>query len=464
MTISVNPLVAGPNTIGTTQDTSGRNVIDSNSTSVFVNSGYQRSNSGIKTFYIFGSSSTYYSFTSDLIGGSCVSYAVRLVQKAGGALRWIGGSGITGETSADQITRLPGIISSWTVIPDYTILQISGNDITSAETMDVVKSRILAMVKMVLNAGSRPVLLVPNLLAAASGITAAQILRHGVINQYMVNLARFDSRIITADSSRYLGDTTTIAYGPISTYMRADGIHTTASGADQVAYALYDALANEIKGQSYTAAMPGMFYDATDNFYGNLLPNPYLNGSSGTTAGSNIVIGTNIIGNIPTNMVLRHTAGTGVCTITKVARTDGKPGYWTRFTFNLTASENWAFNFLPSVSPGANRTLFGMMETQVDTSGITAGYVYTLSARMRDGAASKTVWEAGTIAQATQAESAEPIHASRPEWRVVNPYTWSAFGSTGSLTLEFIASSTIAGTLVIDVACAGIFNVEEPVV
>lgn len=413
---------------------------------------------GIKTIATFGSSTVYYSRMTDQISGSATGFMPYFLQRAKGAVRWIYSSGIAGEDSESQYNRLQTWIDSWTEVPTYTVLQIAGNDVTSDTALDTVRQRINDMVQWVLNAGSIPILQTPGILGAASGVTAAQVLRHAYICQHMTNLARFDSRIRLCDTTRYLADNTTLTYTPLAGTQRSDGYHTTALGGYVSGwYALWNAVAPDIQDQLDNAAMPFMLYDATVNPYGNLLPNPML--AVTATPGTQTVAGTVSTGaaSIPEGMIVNRTAGAGTVAITKVARTD-KPGlYWTRFTFTLGASDDWVIYMRPTVSPGSDKTLYGMMETQTDTSGITAGYLYTCSARTRDNTSTKTVWEMGKLAAATNAECAIPTHASQAEFRVVPEYTFPTFGSTGTFAFEVIATSTATGTFVLDIGSMGLY-------
>lgn len=397
---------------------------------------------GRPTFYFFGSSSTDRAYGSGVL--SAWGYISRFLHRCNGGATFAGSSGISGQDSTAQLARLPGVIASLPAVkPTHFVLQIAGNDILGAVDLATVKANILAMVQLVKAAGMVPVLMTTNTLG---GLTGAQIIRASTITEYMRSLYQSDYSIRLADVSRWTGDTTSLTYAPLSGALVSDNLHLTNYGAWLAGEALYEGLQKDVQGFALGAAVPGLAYDATNNPGGNLIANPFLNGSAGT--GGAWVTG----GSVPDGMTLNRTAGTGTVAISKVARTD-KPGQWTRLTFAMQAGDTYSIFMRPSDITLANVSIYGMSETQVDTTNAGSS-VKRISLRTRDAAATSTYWD-GSTPSGTPSDHTEPVHASRPKFFRVPTGFFSSYGN-GSLShdLEFKG----AGTLIFDIGAMGLYQ------
>lgn len=396
------------------------------------------------TFYYFGSSSTARSYDSTT-GLTAWGYISRFHHKCNGGAVFAGASGIASQDSAAQLARLPGVIAALTTRPKFFVLQIAGNDIVGSTAIATVKSNILAMVQLVKDAGMVPVLMTPNTLG---GLTADQILRHAAIAEYMRYLHFSDRTIRLADVSRWTGDTTATSYAAISGVLLADNLHLTNYGAWLAGEALYEGLQADVNGYTLGAATPGLLYDATANPNGNLIANPFLTGTTGT-GGAWVTSGS-----VPTGMTLNRTAGTGTVAISTVARTD-RPGNWLRLTFTMQANDVYSIFMRPSnTSLPVNTTLYGMSETQVDTTSAGAN-VKRISLRMRDIGNTQTFWD-GYTPSGTASDHTEPVHASRPRFYRVPNGTFTSYGN-GSLSHDLEFKGT--GTLVFDIGAMGLYAV-----
>lgn len=395
------------------------------------------------TFFFFGSSSTDRAYNAGSL--TAWGYIGRFLRRCAGGVIFAGASGVSGQDSAGQIARLPSVIAGLTVKPKFFVLQIAGNDILGSNALSTVKSNITSMVKMVKDAGMIPVLMTTNTLV---GLTSDQIIRAACITQHMRTMYLNDPKIRLADVSRWTGDTTSISYAPITGAIAADNLHPSSYGAWLAGEALYEAVQNDVSGFTFGAAIPGILYDATNNPYGNLIANPFLNGTAGT-GGAWVTSGS-----VPDGMTLNRTAGAGTVAISKVARTD-RPGNWTRFTFTMQAGDTYSMFVRPSnTALAANTTLFGMSEIQVDTSSAGSS-VQRISLRTRDAGNTQTFWD-GNTPSATASDHTEPNHGSRPEFLRVPAGTFTNYAA-GSLSHDLQFKGT--GTLILDIGCVGLYAI-----
>lgn len=398
------------------------------------------------SFFFFGSSSTARSYDTTN-GFAARGYITRFMRRCGGGVSFAGASGISGEDSIAQVTRLPGVLSSLTApLPSHVVLQIAGNDIINTNDLATVTlPNIAAMVQMVLNAGMTPVLMSNNTLL---GLTGAQIIRAAAISEYMRTLWRTDNRLRLADVARMTGDTTSATYAPVAgATSTGDNLHPTSIGAYLMGDALYIGVQNDVAGYSRFAAMPNLVYDATNNPAGNLIANPFLLGSGGT-GGAWVTAGS-----VPTGMTLNRTAGTGTVAISKVARTDGILGNWARFTFAMQAGDTYSMFMQPSDTGLPNGTaLYGMSEAQIDTTNA-GGNVQRASLRVRNAANTLTMWDGHTLTSTGPTDIVEPTRSRAEFLRTPS----SAFPTVGACSLSHDIAFAGTGTFILDIAAVGLY-------
>ena len=420
----------------------GLDVLDAGRKGVVLSSGI----AGRPSFYFFCSSSTARSYDTTLGFGSR-SYISRFMRRCGGGVKFSGASGVSGEDSTAQLARLPAVIAALpTTRPSHFVLQVAGNDIVNTSNLNTVtKPNIQAMVNLVLAGGMIPVLMSNNTLLS---LTADQIIRAAVISEYMRTLWQSDSRLRLADVARWTGDTTSASYAPVSgATSTGDNLHPTSIGAFLMGDALYEGVKKDVYGYSRFAAIPNMLYDATQNPSGNLIANPFLLGTGGT-GGAWVTAGS-----VPTGMNLNRTAGTGTVAISTVARTDGVAGNWHRFTFTMQAGDTYSIFMQPSdTGLPANTVLYGMSETQIDTTSATSN-VQRCSLRIRNAAVTQTIWDGHTSASTGASDIVEPSR-SRPEFLLVPPMT---FPTVGACSLSHDLAFVGTGTFVLDIAAIGLY-------
>jgi len=397
--------------------------------------------------YYFGSSSTARSWDATSGFGSR-SYISRLMRRCQGGLGFAGASGVSGEDSIAQVTRLPSVLAALSSNPPtHFILQIAGNDTVNTNDLNTVTlPNILSMVNMVLNAGMIPVL-VPNIILL--GLTGAQVIRAATIAEYMRTLYQADTRLRFADVPRFTGDTLSATYAPVSgATSTGDNLHPTSIGSFLIGDAIYEAIENDVRGYVRLAAMPNMVYDATNNPKGNLIANPFLIGTGGT-GGAWVTTGS-----VPTGMTLNRTVGTGTVAISKVNRTD-RAGQWTRFTFTMQAGDIYSM-FIQPVNTGLpnNTVLYGMSETQIDTTS-GGSNVKRVSLRVRNAANTLTIWDGHTQVSSTATDIIEP-NRSRMEFLQTVP---TAFPTVGACSLSHDLEFTGTGTCILDIGAVGLYVV-----
>lgn len=415
----------------------GTEVLDAEGKGVIITSGL----GGLPSIYCFGSSSTARNQTGN--SKNNWGYITRFLRKCGGAVRYLGSSGVSGEDSNDQIARLPAVISALPEKPKFFVLQVAGNDIQTATALSTVLSNITTMFGLVQAAGMIPVLYTP---PPKSSYTAAEIIRYGAICEHMRWLFRRNPNSRLADVARFTIDTTTTTYAVISGLQAADNTHLNARGTENAALALYEALYNDVIGLKYSAAIPVVSqYDATDNPYGSLVANPFLTGTTGT-GGAWVTSGS-----VPTGFAVTRSAGTGTVAISKVARTD-RPGEWTRLTFTMQSGDSYAITSRPAVSM-STQPLYGVAETRADRS-LTNGNVSALAFRLRNNPATVTIWDGQPAGSG--ADNYEPVTALAEEWYETVPYSFPVANpfNIGYWTAEVGFAGT--GTFVLDIGCMDI--------
>ena len=413
---------------------SGVVTLDDQSRGAIVSSGL----GGIPSIYCFGSSSTARNQTGN--SKNNWGYITRFLRKCGGVVRYLGSSGVSGEDSISQVSRLPAVISTLVEKPKFFVLQVGGNDIQTGTPISTVISNITTMFNLVQSAGMIPVLYTP---PPKSSYTASEIVRYGAIGEHMRYLFRRNPNSRLADVARFTLDTTTTTYTVISGLQAADNTHLNARGTENAALALYEALYNDIVGLKYSAAIPVVSqYDATNNPYGSLVANPFLTGTTGT-GGAWVTSGS-----VPTGFTVTRSAGSGTVAISTVARTD-RPGNWTRFTFTMAAGDNFVITSRPSVGM-TTEPLYGVAETRVDRSG-TNGNLARMAFRLRDNGATTTIWDGQ--AAGSGADNYEPNTALADEWYETVPNSFTNFG-IGYWTCDLAFNGT--GTLILDIGCMDI--------
>ena len=395
------------------------------------------------SFFFFGSSSTGRAYGSGVL--SAWGYIGRFLHKCNGGVIFAGASGVSGQDSTGQIARLQSVLDSLqSNPPTHFVLQIAANDVLGSVALSAVKTNITEMVNMVKNAGMIPVLMSTNTLG---GLTAGQIVRAGVINETMRSLYVADYNIRFADVARWTGDTSSLTYAPLAGVLLSDNTHLTSYGAYLAGEALYESVQKDVQYFTLPAASVGGLYDAVDNPTGNLIANPFLNGSAGT-GGAWVTAGS-----VPDGMTLNRTAGTGTVAISKVNRTD-RPGQWTRFTFTMQAGDTYSMFIRPSDITLGAVTLYGASEIQVDTSSAGSS-VKRISLRTRDAASLSTYWD-GATPSGTASDHTEPVHALRQKYLRVPTGTFTAYGN-GSLSHDLEFKGT--GTLILDIGAVGLYKV-----
>lgn len=418
---------------------------------VDVSDALQYAHQVLATVSAFGSSSTarnQFSNSTSLTSFTSWGYLSRFVRKCKGAMRINTVSGVYGETLADQLARWDTFAATQVPAPSILCLQVAGNEVTTANDLQtVVFPGISALVDKALALGSIVVLMPPQ---PDTTITSDQRLRLAAIRSFMQRLALSNAFVRFADRTAYLTDPNSLTLGFPSAWT-TDGKHTSVQGAEIDAQCLYDAVKNDIANLVYRPACPGLGYDPDLNPYGNLFVNPFL--ATGTGGVAQIAGVTNAAllssGTVPQGMTLNKTSGsaTGTVAISSVARTDGGPGYWRRFAFTMAANDGYSLIMRPSVTTLTTQKIFGMAETQVDRS-LTSGNLTKLVFRVRRGDTTMTAYD-GWPDGASNAENAEPVLPSTPEFYRTTPGNFTNFGN-GSVVFELGFGGT--GTFVLDIA------------
>lgn len=268
------------------------------------------------TAYQVGGSQTfgYYSWANYFLGGA-------LIMKAN--------AGVPGNTTTQMLSRLTSALA---LVPDRDIfaVQAGANDWTvgvsagqtGLQIATLTIANLTAIYDATLAAGKTLFIqtLVPR--GGAAGTTMAVSdgrIYLSLVNSFITEYARTHSDVLFADISSVMTDPTTgTPYNGTPYFVTSDQTHQNSLGAMLMGKVIASAISSVITPISNFNGM-GTF----DPY--NFSRNPANAGNSGTVA--NGVTGT------PGSLINVGTvSGTAVCAVSKVPRTDGLPGEWTRLT------------------------------------------------------------------------------------------------------------------------------------
>lgn len=237
----------------------------------------------------------------------------------GHRLKMAGNGGVPGDTSEQILARLDALLA----IPSDIVSVLAGaNDFAQGWAAARTITALTTIYSKIRATGRR--LVVCTTMSRSTMNTTAGYAYLATVNQFIKNYARKTPGVILADISSAMTDPATgIPY--ISPFHTADGTHPNAIGAQAMGKVIADALRP--------------FYPANDVFSSNnndplnYMRNACNLGTAGTVANG-------ITGTPGTQWGLSASGGTVDAAVSKVARTDGLPGEWTRITLGATNTSN----------------------------------------------------------------------------------------------------------------------------
>lgn len=246
---------------------------------------------------------------------------------------------------------------------------------------------------------------------------------------------------------------TTSTYGtPVSGHS-ADGTHFVPKGGEAVGKAFADFLKTILPAGQKRVTSPDDKYSATDNPFGNVLPNPFLNGTGGTN-------GTGSSGTVAANMLVERTSGASTVVCSQEAR-PGR-GNWQVMTFTLSGAAEDKFYFRPSTTDTPHTftdTDWVQGSCEVDLNNY-AGYVgvsllcldlqagghYSYGMEVYNNGSTNERW----LAQARTG------HILTPPFKI-------ATGSTAlKWRLEIVLAASVAGSPIVKAGAVELRKVEDP--
>jgi len=237
----------------------------------------------------------------------------------GHRLKMAGNGGVPGDTSEQVLARLDSLLA---VPSDIVSVHCGANDFSQGWAASRTITALTAIYAKVRASGRRLVVLTT--MSRSTMNNAGGYAYLAIVNQFIKDYARKTPGVILADISSAMTDPATgIPY--ISPFHTADGTHPNAIGAQAMGRVLADALRP--------------FFPAADVFSSNNNdPLNYMRNACNLGTGGTIANG--ITGTPGTQWGLSASGGTVDCAVSKVARTDGMPGEWTRLAIGATNTAN----------------------------------------------------------------------------------------------------------------------------
>lgn len=226
-----------------------------------------------------------------------------------------GNAGVPGDTSEQILARLDAALS---IPSDIVTLHVGANDFAQGFTADRTTAALATIYGKVRASGRRLVVLTTT--SRSSMNTAAGYLYLATVNRFIKTYARSTPGVILADVSSAMTDPAT-GIPLIAPFTTADGTHPNAVGAQMMGRVLADALR--------PLAAPSDIFASNNNDPLNLMRNGCNLGTAGTVANG-------ISGAGGTNWAYSGSGGVVAGAVSKVARTDGKPGEWGRLVIGDT--------------------------------------------------------------------------------------------------------------------------------
>ena len=345
----------------------------------------------------------------------------------GHRLKMAGNGGVPGDTSEQILARMDSLLA----IPSDIVSVLAGaNDFAQGWAASRTITALTSIYNKVRATGRR--LLVCTTMSRSTMNTTAGYAYLATVNQFIKNYARKTPGVILADISSAMTDPATgIPY--ISPFHTADGTHPNAIGAQAMGKIIADALRP--------------FYPASDVFSSNnndplnYMRNACNLGTAGTVANG-------ITGTPGTQWGLSASGGTVDAAVSKVARTDGLPGEWTRITLGATNTSN-------VVASG------GVWWDLTGAAGLKPGDVITTAIEVRtSGLAGVSQFNGGSYHPSSQALDLKNVWQQGSGTVKDNTYTLMVEGATIQAAATYIqARVSIQATAgVIDIGRATVFK------
>ena len=273
----------------------------------------------------------------------------------GHRLKMAGNGGVPGDTSEQILARLDALLD---VPSDIVSVHAGANDFAQGWAASRTITALTTIYNKIRATGRR--LLVCTTMSRSTMNNPTGYAYLATVNQFIKNYARKTPGVILADISSAMTDPATGTPYNTGVFYTADGTHPNAIGAQAMGKVIADALRP--------------FYPANDVFSSNnndplnYMRNACNLGTAGTVANG-------ITGTPGTQWGLSGSGGTVDAAVSKVARTDGLPGEWTRITLGATNTANivasggvwWDLTGAAGLKPGDVITT----AIEVRTSGLT---------------------------------------------------------------------------------------------
>jgi len=233
----------------------------------------------------------------------------------GHRLKMAGNGGVPGDTTTQILARLDGLLA----VPSDIVSVLGGaNDFSQSFTAAQTIANLTTIYGKIRATGRRLVVLTT--MSRSTMNTTAGYTYLNTVNQFIKDYARKNPGVILADICSVMTDPATGTPYNTGTFYTSDGTHPNAIGAQAMGKVIADALRP--------------FVPASDVFSSNNLdPLNVMRNACNTGTGGTVANG--ITGTPGTQWAFTAT-GTAVAAVSKVARTDGLPGEWTRLVIDPT--------------------------------------------------------------------------------------------------------------------------------
>lgn len=274
--------------------------------------------------------------------------------------------GINGDTTSGMRVRLGPVLAS---DADVVVMLAGTNNWGAGITIDQTIADMQAMIASIRDAGKLVVLVCEaprgDTTFPLRRLTTSQLANHIQWRQWLLD-QRFMRGVYTTDAWADLavpGSTT----GDAIVGMFYDGLHPAQLGARAIGTALAATLATIFpSAASDLAASNADVYDAVNNPYGSLTPNPMLDGTGGT-------VNAGVTGQVATSLQVAAPPS-GLSIAASKVTTGNK--VWQQLVITGTPAANASIDIMRMdavpANIGANDTIYGSAEIQVDSGG--SGY------------------------------------------------------------------------------------------
>lgn len=346
--------------IGQTEERSDQEATALLSTGLFADLGAQArpygSTGSANTIVLFGDSITYQ---------NTIATATALNAQDTGAYNWcnaylgdrfrlVKNAGVSGNTTAQMVARLANDVmaypSDWVWIMGgindvLTMIDGTGSVAQADACVATVTGNLLYIYETLLAVGRRPIAVLNTPAAAATQL--ANVYRRAALHRIITWIREYCARtpgMYLVDAHSAVLDPTSATGDPASGTMQ-DGLHPSSAGAQRMGRACANALQYVVPPRNVVASLSDRI--AAYHYYGNVLPNGTMQGTSGTVSG------------VATGVVAANWecyANAGTVTAAKVARTDLSGYDWQQVTVSSAAytSVTWEDNLDPTLVAGAS--------------------------------------------------------------------------------------------------------------